>query len=95
MAWFAKEQAQLIVERAHERVGKAWSWMAKAMREAVIAREVSMFLAEQPVTDWLIKINEINDLFEASYELAGLRQSKSHKRGVRAQDRMLSARSRG
>lgn len=91
MAWFAKEQAQLIVDRAHERVGKAWSWMAKAMREAVIAREVSMFLAEQPVQDGLVKVFEINDLFEAAFELAGLRQSKTKPGKSRAQDRLLSA----
>jgi len=93
MAWFAKTQAKGIVQSAHDRVGKAWSWMGKAMKEAIIAREVAMFLADQPVTDGLVKVYEINDLFEASFELAGLRKSKTKKHGVRAQDRLLSVRS--
>lgn len=91
MAWFAKEQAQAIVSSAHDRVGKAWSWMGKALKEAVIAREVAMFLADQPTTDGLVKVHEINDLFEASYEFAGLRQHKTKKPRSRAQDRLLTA----
>jgi hypothetical protein len=67
--------------------------MGKALKEAVIAREVAMFLADQPTTDGLIKVYEINDLFEASYEFAGLRQHKVKKAGARAQDRLLTARS--
>jgi len=94
MAWFTKLQAEGVVQSAHERVGKAWSWMGKAMKEAIIAREVAMLLADQQTTDGLLTVGDINDLFEASYELAGLRQNKAKKRGVRAQDRLIAIRSR-
>lgn len=94
MAWFAKGQAAEIVSRAHHRMGAGWSFLAKAMKEAIVAREVALFLAEQPSTDGFLRLQEISDLFEASYELAGLRKAK-RKPGVRAQDRLLGARARG
>lgn len=92
MAWFAKKQVEIVVDRAHERVGSGWSWMAKAMKEAVIAREVCMYLAEQPVTDGLVRMYEVNDLFEACFEHAGLRRHKVNKTGRSAMSRLLSAR---
>lgn len=63
MAWFTKLQAEGVVQSAHERVGKAWSWMGKAMKEAIIAREVAMLLADQQTTDGLLTVGDINDLF--------------------------------
>lgn len=74
MAWYAEEQeqAQRIAVEAKRRVGPAWSWMGRALREAVVAREVAQFLREQPPEE-LVQTGDTVAVFEAAYKAAGLR----------------------
>ena len=80
LGWWSDKQAQRIALRAKKRSGAMWSWFARAMKEAMVSREVVQFLRGESQGD-LPKVGDVVDLFEKAYEYAGLRPNKKVKKG--------------